>query len=88
MAPYLSPVLGTLPTALILGGPKQSKFCSTGPKNYLKAIEVCEEGTLAINVRVDAQGQLFVHIVPDVYQDCHVQRQSLHSWTQEQPEMR
>lgn len=39
-----------------------------GPKNHLKAIEVREEGTLAVNVCVDAQGQLLVDVIPDVHQ--------------------
>lgn len=37
-------------------------------RNHLKAVEVCEEGALTVNVRVDAQGQLLVDIVPDVHQ--------------------
>lgn len=66
---YLSPVLRTPtpPHSSSFGGHKQYEFCPMGPKNYLKAIEVCEESALAVNVCVDAQGQFLVHIVPDIY---------------------
>lgn len=39
-----------------------------GLRHHLKAIEVREEGALAVNVCVEAQGQLLVDAVPDVHQ--------------------
>lgn len=55
---YLPPALGTPtpPHSSGVRGHRQYKFCPIGPKKYLKAIEVCEESALAVDVCVDAQG--------------------------------
>lgn len=45
---------------------------------HLEAVEVCEEGVLALDVRAEAQGQLLVDVVTDVHQARHVQGQAVH----------
>lgn len=45
---------------------------------YLEAIEVCEEGVIALDVSAEAQGQLLVDVVTDVNQARHIQGQALH----------
>lgn len=54
-----------------------------GLRRHLKAVEVCEEDALAIDVSANAQGQLLVDVVPDVHQGRHIQGQPLHPWVQD-----
>lgn len=54
-----------------------------GLRRHLKAIEVREEDALAVDIRVNAQGQLLINVVPDVHQGRHIQGQPLHPWVQD-----